>query len=132
LDSIDPDDPNAKQLAIDLLDQGVLDSRGAALVEEKPSKPQGGGTTATNVIKSRLVDTVEAMQLLENEENSSVPGPIQLKEFELGPTSDPGSLKVTWDPKRKEWTYLNAAFGESKSFKTLKEVMISHPSLFYK
>jgi len=132
LDSIDPDDPNAKQQAIDMLSQGILDARGAGLTEEKPSTPQGGGTTATNVIKPKLVDTVEAMQLLENEENSSVTGPIQLSEFELGPTSDPGSLKVTWDPKRKEWTYLNAAFGEAKSFKTLKEVMISHPSLFYK
>ena len=132
LDSIDPDDPNAKQQAIDMLSQGILDARGAGLTEEKPSTPQGGGTTATNVIKPKLVDTVEAMQLLENEADSSVLGPIELSEFQLGPTSDPGSLKVTWDAKRKEWTYLNAAFGEAKSFKTLKEVMISHPSLFYK
>ena len=132
LNSIDPNDPNAKQLAIDMLSQGILDARGTGLTEEKPSTPQGRGTTATNVIKPKLVDTVEAMQLLENEADSSVPGPIQLSEFELGPTSDPGSLKVTWDAKRKEWTYLNAAFGEARSFKTLKEVMISHPSLFYK
>ena len=132
LDSIDPDDPNAKQLAIDLLAQGVLDSRGAALTEEKPSTPQGGGATATNVIKPKLVNTVKAMQVLENEESSGVPGPIQLSEFELGPPSDPGSLKVTWDPNREEWTYLNAAFGEAKSFKTLEEVMLSHPGLFYK
>ncbi len=37
LDSIDPDDPNAKQQAIDMLTQGVLDSRGAALTEEVDS-----------------------------------------------------------------------------------------------
>lgn len=39
LDSIDPDDPNAKQQAIDMLTQGILDSRGAALIEE-PTSPQ--------------------------------------------------------------------------------------------
>jgi hypothetical protein len=38
LDSIDPNDPNAKQLAIDLLAQGVLDARGAGLTEE-PETP---------------------------------------------------------------------------------------------
>jgi len=37
LDSIDPDDPNAKQQAIDMLTQGVLDSRGAGLTEEVDS-----------------------------------------------------------------------------------------------
>jgi len=38
LDSIDPDDPNAKQQAIDMLTQGILDARGAGLTEE-PSTP---------------------------------------------------------------------------------------------
>jgi hypothetical protein len=133
-DDLDPESDinELRETVLDRLMNGLESTRGAALIEEKPSKPQGGGTTATNVIKPKLVDTVEAMQLLENEENSSVPGPIQLKEFELGPTTDPGSIKVTWDPKRKEWTYLNAVFSEDKSYKTLKEVMISHPSLFYK
>ena len=133
-DDLDPESDinELRETVLDRLMNGLESTRGSALTKEKPSTPQGGGATATNVIKSRLVDTVEAMQLLENEESSGVPGPIQLKEFELGPTSDPGSLKVTWDPNREEWTYLNAAFGESKSFKTLKEVMISHPSLFYK
>ena len=129
LDSIDPDDPNAKQLAIDLLAQGVLDSRGAALTEEKPSTPQGGGATATNVIKPKLVNTVKAMQVLESKAGSRAQGPSA---FELGPPSDPGSIQVTWDARRKQWTYLNAEYGESKSFKTLEEVMLSHPGLFYK
>jgi len=41
LNSIDPDDPNAKQQAIDLLTQGILDARGAGLTEEPgtPSSP---------------------------------------------------------------------------------------------
>ena len=38
LDSIDPDDPNAKQQAIDMLTQGILDARGSGLTEE-PSTP---------------------------------------------------------------------------------------------
>ena len=46
LDSIDPNDPNAKQLAIDLLAQGVLDSRGSALTEEPATPGQDTRTTA--------------------------------------------------------------------------------------
>lgn len=38
LDSIDPDDPNAKQQAIVMLTQGILDARGSGLTEE-PSTP---------------------------------------------------------------------------------------------
>ena len=130
LDSIDPDDPNAKQQAIDMLTQGVLDSRGAALTEEVDSVDKD--TPATNVVKSKLVNTVKAMQALENEADSSVTGPMQLSEFKFGPTSDPGGIKVQWDPRKKEWIYYNATYGEKKSFKNLEEVMISHPSLFYK
>ena len=43
LDSIDPDDPNAKQQAIDMLTQGILDARGAGLTEEVDS---GGSQSA--------------------------------------------------------------------------------------
>ena len=41
LDSIDPDDPNARQQATDMLTQGIMDSRGAGLTEEPgaPSSP---------------------------------------------------------------------------------------------
>jgi hypothetical protein len=127
LDSIDPDDPNAKQQAIDMLTQGVLDSRGAALTEEADSVDKD--TPATNVVKPKLVNTVKAMQVLESGAGSRTQAPSA---FELGPPSDPGSIQVTWDARRKEWTYLNAEYGESKSFKTLEEVMVSHPGLFYK
>ena len=127
LDSIDPDDPNAKQQAIDLLTQGILDARGAGLTEEVDSGDKDA--PATNVIKPKLVNTVKAMRILESGAGSRTQGPSA---FELGPPSDPGSIQVTWDARRKEWTYLNAAFGESKSFKTLEEVMLSHPGLFYK
>ena len=44
LDSIDPDDPNAKQQAIDMLTRGILDARGAGLTEE-PSTPKTPDTS---------------------------------------------------------------------------------------
>ena len=69
------------------------------------------------------------MQILESEEGSRTQGPSA---FEFGPSSDPGSIKVTWDARKKEWTYLNPKYGERASFKTLEEVMVSHPGLFYK
>ena len=43
LDSIDPDDPNAREQAINMLTQGIIDSRGAALTEEKPASPGDSG-----------------------------------------------------------------------------------------
>jgi hypothetical protein len=46
LDSIDPDDPNAREQAINMLTQGIIDSRGAALTEEKPASPGDGSTPA--------------------------------------------------------------------------------------
>ena len=127
LDSIDPDDPNARQQAIDMLTQGIMDSRGAGLTEEVDSVDKD--TPATNVVKPKLVNTVKAMQVLESGAGSRTQAPSA---FELGPPSDTGSIQVTWDARRKEWTYLNAEYGESKSFKTLEEVMVSHPGLFYK
>lgn len=44
LDGIDPDDPNARQQAIDMLTQGIMDSRGAGLTEE-PSTPETPDTS---------------------------------------------------------------------------------------
>jgi len=44
LDGIDPDDPNARQQAIDMLTQGIMDSRGAGLTEE-PSTPETPNTS---------------------------------------------------------------------------------------
>jgi len=46
LDSIDPDDPNAKQQAIDMLTQGILDARGAGLTEEPETPGKDTRTTA--------------------------------------------------------------------------------------
>ena len=46
LDSIDPDDPNAKQQAIDLLTQGILDARGAGLTEELKTPGKDTRTSA--------------------------------------------------------------------------------------
>lgn len=44
LDSIDPDDPNAREQAVDMLTRGIIDSRGAGLTEE-PSAPEAPNTS---------------------------------------------------------------------------------------
>ncbi len=44
LDGIDPDDPNARQQAIDMLTRGIIDSRGAGLTDE-PGTPKTTGTS---------------------------------------------------------------------------------------
>lgn len=46
LDSIDPDDPNARQQATDMLTQGIMDSRGAGLTEE-PGTPEKDTRTSS-------------------------------------------------------------------------------------
>ena len=46
LDSIDPDDPNARQQAIDMLTQGIMDSRGVGLTEEPKTSRNDTRTTA--------------------------------------------------------------------------------------
>jgi len=125
--NIDPEDPNARAQVRDLLVKSIYDLQGTGV---KTNKGNGANDTpATSVVKPKLVNTVKAMQVLESEEGSRTQGPSV---FEFGPPSDPGSIKVTWDARRKAWTYLNAEYGESKSFKTLEEVMVSHPGLFYK
>jgi len=131
--NIDPEDPNARVQVRDLLVKSIYDLQGTGVKSNKGNKGNKGNsannTPATNVVKPKLVNTVKAMQVLESEEGSRTQGPSA---FELGPPSDPGSIQVTWDARRKQWTYLNAQYGESRSFKTLQEVMLSHPGLFYK
>ena len=125
--NIDPEDPNARAQVRDLLVKSIYELQGTGV---KTNKGNGANDTpTTGVVKPKLVNTVKAMQVLESGEGSRVQGPSA---FELGPPSDPGSIQVMWDARRKEWTYLNAEYGESKSFKTLEEVMVSHPGLFYK
>lgn len=125
--NIDPEDPNARAQVRDLLVKSIYDLQGTGV---KTNKGNGtNNTPSTSVVKPKLVNTVKAMQILESEEGSRTQGPSA---FEFGPPSDPGSIKVTWDARKKEWTYLNPKYGERASFKTLEEVMVSHPGLFYK
>ena len=46
LNSIDPDDPNAREQAVDMLTQAIKDSRGAGLIEEPGDPNKDTRTTA--------------------------------------------------------------------------------------
>jgi len=118
-----------KNIILTGFQDAALEGKAAYDARTADKGDSGEDAPSTNVVKPKLVNTVKAMQVLESGAGSRAQGPSA---FELGPPSDPGSIQVTWDARRKEWTYLNAAFGESKSYKTLEEVMLSHPGLFYK
>jgi len=96
LDSIDPNDPNAKQLAIDLLAQGVLDARGAGLTRE-PETP--GEDTRTSGQK----DYDAAVQRIENGFNARVPIVIQKQNTRVSPSGKDSWIVEEWDPAEKMW-----------------------------
>ena len=118
-----------KNIILTGFQDAALEGKAAYDARTADGSDSGEDAPSTNVVKPKLVNTVKAMQVLESGAGSRAQGPSA---FELGPPSDPGSIQVTWDARRKEWTYLNAEYGESKSYKTLEEVMLSHPGLFYK
>tara|TARA_R100001369_G_scaffold73496_1_gene102072 strand:- start:132 stop:1340 length:1209 start_codon:yes stop_codon:yes gene_type:complete len=132
LNGIDPDDPNAEQQAINMLTQGILDSRGAAIIEEAP-KPGRGTSTASNVIKPGLEATVSDMEAFEKEIlTGQFTGPRKTRSWSIGGSRNPEQLKIKYDPEIGKWKYLNASAGESRIANSLKELMMEIPNLFYK
>ena len=58
LDGIDPDDPNAREQAINMLTQGIIDSRGAGLIKE-PGTPGKTKTTKPNRRRQNTASVLE-------------------------------------------------------------------------
>ena len=96
LDSIDPDDPNAKQQAIDMLTQGILDARGAGLTEE-PGAP--GKDTRTSSQK----DYDAAKKRIKAGFEARVPIVIQKQSTRVSPSGNNSWIVEEWDPVEKVW-----------------------------
>ncbi len=110
LDGIDPDDPNARQQAIDMLTQGIMDSRGAGLTEETETP---GEDTRTSAQK----DYDAAVQRIENGFNARVPIVIQKQNTRVSPSGKDSWIVEEWDPAEKIW--VESAMRERKTLEGL-------------
>ena len=122
--NIDPDDPNAKQQATDLIVNSIEGLRGSGIVPDKKEEQE-----SDRMISQRLVPTYRAMMADQEAITEAARGvtPRQVNTtYNLGTATRPFTVKATNDG----WTVEDESTGEVESYVSLKDLQISNPNLF--
>ena len=122
--NIDPEDPNAKQQAVDLIVNSIEGLRGSGIVPDKKEEQD-----SDRMISQRLVPTYRAMMADQEAISEAARGvtPRQVNTtYNLGTATRPFTVKATNDG----WTLEDESTGEVESYVSLKDLQISNPNLF--
>lgn len=122
--NIDPDDPNAKQQATDLIVNSIESLRGSGIVPDKKEEQD-----SDRMISKRLVPTYRSMMADQEAITQAAMGvtPREVnKAYNLGTASRPFTIKATNDG----WTVEDVSSGLIESYVSLQDLQISNPNLF--
>lgn len=122
--NIDPEDPNAKQQATDLIVNSIESLRGSGIVPDKKEEQE-----SDRLISKRLVPTYRSMMADQEAITEAARGvtPRQINTtYNLGTATKPFTVKATNDG----WTVEDVNSGLVESYVSLQDLQISNPNLF--
>lgn len=122
--NIDPEDPNAKQQATDLIVNSIENLRGSGIVPDKKEENKDDST-----ISERLMPTYRSMMTDQKAITEAAIGvtPYEInKTYNLGTATRPITIKAT----NNGWTVEDVSSGLVESYVSLQDLQISNPNLF--